>query len=81
MRTTLTLDEDIAAKLRSEARKTGKPFKVIVNETLREGFLAKRSQKSLPPFKVKTRSLGLRPGLSYDCVGKLLEELEGPYHR
>jgi hypothetical protein len=81
MRTTLTLDEDIAAKLQSEARKTGKPFKLIVNEMLREGFLAKRTKKALPPFKVKTRPLGLRPGLSYDCIGKLLEELEGPLHR
>jgi hypothetical protein len=81
MRTTLTLDEDVAAKLRSETRKTGKPFKQVVNEMLREGLLARRTGKRLPPFKVKTRRLGLRPGLSYDCVGKLLEELEGPLHR
>ncbi len=81
MRTTLTLDEDIAAKLKAEARKTGRPFKQVVNETLREGFFARRPGKRLPPFKVKARRLGLRPGLSYDCVGKLLEELEGPLHR
>jgi hypothetical protein len=81
MRTTLTLDEDIATKLRSETQKSGKPFKQVVNETLREGLLAKRTGKRLPPFKVKTRRLGLRPGLSYDCIGKLLEEIEGPLHR
>lgn len=81
MRITLTLGEDIAAKLQSESRKTGKPFKLVVNETLREGFFARRSRKPLPPFKIKARPLGLRPGLSYDCIGKLLEEAEGPYHR
>jgi len=81
MRTTLTLDEDIAAKLKAESRKTGKPFKQVVNETLREGFFARRNTKPLPPFKIKARPLGLRPGLSYDCIGKLLEEAEGPYHR
>jgi hypothetical protein len=81
MRTTLTLDEDIAAKLQSEARKTGKPFKVVVNETLREGFLARRRNKVLPPFKVKARALGLRPGLNYDKISELIEEAEGPFHR
>ncbi len=81
MRPTLTLDEDIAAKLQSETRKTGKPFKQVVNETLREGLLAKRTGKRLPPFKVKARWMGHRPGLNYDCIGELLEQLEGPLHR
>ena len=81
MRTTLTLDEDIVAKLRSETRKTGKPFKQVVNETLREGFLARQKNKDLPPFKVKARPLGLRPGLDYDKISELIEEAEGPLHR
>jgi hypothetical protein len=81
MRTTLTLDEDVAAKLKAESRKSGKPFKQVVNETLREGFFAQRASKKLPPFKVKARSLGLRPGLNYDCVWKLIEEAEGPDYR
>lgn len=81
MRTTLTLDEDIAAKLQSEARRAGKPFKQVVNETLREGFLARRKNKDLPPFKVKARPLGLRPGLNYDKISELIDEAEGPLHR
>jgi hypothetical protein len=81
MRTTLTLDKDVAAKLKTEVQRTGRPLKQVVNETLREGFLAKESRKKLPPFKVKARPLGLRPGLSYDKVGKLIEEAEGPLHR
>ena len=35
MRTTVTLDEDVAVKLRAEARRTGKPFKTILNECVR----------------------------------------------
>jgi len=81
VRTTLTLDEDIVAKLRSETRKTGKPFKQVVNETLREGFLARRKNEDLPPFRVKARPLGLRPGLNYDKISELIEEAEGPLHR
>ena len=81
MRTTLTLDEDVAVKLKAEARKSGRPFKQVVNETLREGFFARKSRKELPPFKVKARALGVRPGLNYDKISELIEEAEGPFHR
>jgi hypothetical protein len=37
MRTTLTLDDDVAAKLKTEAQRTGAPFREIVNEVLRRG--------------------------------------------
>lgn len=76
MRTTLTLDEDVAAKLAELSRKTGRPFKAVVNETLRQGLAAKRAMKPAERFRVQPRPLGLRPGLSYDNVGELLEELE-----
>jgi hypothetical protein len=81
MRTTLTLDDDIAAKLRAEARLTGEPFKQVVNRVLRTGLYAKEKVKTLPPFKVKTRDLGLRPGFDFDNIEELLEKIEGPYHR
>jgi hypothetical protein len=81
VRTTLTLDEDVAAKLKAETRKSGKPFKQVVNETLREGLTKPRARTKLPPFKVKARNLGLRPGLSYDNIGLLLEQIEGPDYK
>jgi hypothetical protein len=81
VRTTLTLDEDVAIKLRAEARRSGEPFKQIVNRVLRLGLNTQAQVKSLPPFKVKARPLGLPPGLSYDNVEELLEQLEGPFHR
>ena len=37
-RTTLTLDEDVARKLREQARKDGRPFRAIVNDALRRGL-------------------------------------------
>jgi hypothetical protein len=81
VRTTITLDDDVAAKLRAEARQSGAPFKQIVNECLRLGLSARGKAASLPPFKVKARPLGLRPGFNYDCVWKLIQEIEGPLHR
>lgn len=82
MRTTLTLDEDVAAKLKAEMRRTGKPLKEIVNESLRRGLTPPRRETERPPFRVKTRDLGaLRPGLSLDNIAQLLEVAEGPLHR
>ncbi|MGH8429892.1 MAG: DUF2191 domain-containing protein [Solimonas sp.] len=82
MRTTLTLDDDVAAKLKAESRRVGRPFKDIVNETLRNGLAARRSGTAHQPFKVVARDLGdLRPGLSLDNVADLIERVEGPLHR
>ncbi|MGO8818355.1 MAG: DUF2191 domain-containing protein [Terriglobia bacterium] len=80
MRTTLTLDDDVAAKLREEARRSGEPFKQIVNRVLRTGLTIRAQAASIPPFKVKARSLGSE-GFNYDKVWELIEEIEGPYHR
>ncbi len=82
MRTTLTLDPDVAAKLRSRARRTGRPFKEVVNDALRSGLQADADQTRRSPFAVETRDLGrLALGLNIDNVGELLEWLEGPLHR
>lgn len=76
MRTTLTLDDDVAAKLRSEAGRTGRPFKEVVNDVLRAGLHARRTARR-KPFEVQARPLGLRAGLSYDRIDELLDRLEG----
>ncbi len=81
MRTTLTLDEDLAVKLKAAARRSGRSFRDIVNEALRRGLMAERAGKRVP-FKVETRSLGgARPGIRFDGVAELLEQVEGPLHR
>jgi plasmid stability protein len=82
MRTTLTLDEDVAAKLKAQARKSGKSFKDTVNEFLRLALNMKKSPPGRERFRIKARDLGrLRPGLSLDSVSDLLEQLEGPVYR
>jgi hypothetical protein len=82
MRTTLTLDDDLAARLQAEARKSGRPFKVVVNEYLRAGLSQRRAAKAAAPFRVDPVSLGPPlPGRSYDNIGALLEEIEGVGHQ
>ncbi|HZZ16878.1 MAG TPA: CopG family transcriptional regulator [Candidatus Sulfotelmatobacter sp.] len=77
MRTTLTLDDDVAALLKKEARKSGEPFKQVVNATLRRGLTAAK-KPARKPFKVKPWNLQLPP---FEKVEELLEHLEGPDYR
>ncbi|HXE91879.1 MAG TPA: hypothetical protein VNK82_13060 [Terriglobales bacterium] len=83
MRTTLTLEPDVAAKLKAEVRRTGHSFKQVVNDMLRKALCAPSPGSARPPkpFPILARPLGLKPGLSYDNIGKLLEEIEGPFHK
>ena len=81
VRTTLTLDDDVAAKLKAEVRRGGRSFRETVNAVLRRGLAARRATQAEPPFKVEARDLGLRPGISLDNIGELLDLIEGPEHR
>lgn len=82
MRTTLTLDDDVAAKLKAEARRSARSFRDVVNEALRRGLAVRRAPAAREPFRIDARDLGdLRPGLSLDNVAELIEQVEGGLHR
>lgn len=81
MRTTLSIDDDVAVLLEREVRRTGKPFKVVVNELLSLGLAQARQPHTRRRFEVKARPLGLPPRGNYDDIAGVLEELEGPEHR
>lgn len=82
MRTTLSLDDDVARLLKKESRRSGAPFKQTVNHFLRLGLTANtRKPASRKPFTVTPRKLGLPPGVTYDNVEQVLEAIEGPAHR
>ena len=81
MRTTLTVDDDVAAKLKSLTRRTGRAFRDVVNDVLRRGLAAPPPDAPRPSIRLNTRDLGLKPGLSLDDIGALIEQVEGPLHR
>jgi hypothetical protein len=82
MRTTLSLDEDVAAKLKAESQRSGRAFRAVVNDVLRRGLASRAPQSPGRPFRVVARDLGaLRPGLALDNVADLLETVEGPLAR
>lgn len=78
MRTTLTIDEDIALKLKIEMQNQGnKSFKEIINETLRRGLIAKKEVAKSIPFELKTYRLETNKNVNFDNIGELLEQIEG----
>ena len=82
MRTTITLDEDVAAKLQSLSRRSGRAFREVVNDVLRRGLTRPPELRGRSPFRVVARDLGARrPGVSLDNVAELIERVEGPLAR
>ena len=80
MRTTLSIDEDVAKLLRREIRRSGASLKAAVNHFLRLGLMVAGKPKR-KQFVVHPRPLGLPKSMSYDNVEELLEALEGPAHK
>lgn len=78
VRTTVTLEADVAAHLRAEMRRSGRSLKQTVNDCLRLGLHAMPVPKPPRPFRIQARKLGLRVGMEYNNVWELLERLEGP---
>jgi hypothetical protein len=76
MRTTLTIDDDLAGLLKAHARELGVPFKEVVNRTLRAGLgeRARPRQRSAP--KTIPHAFGFRPGIDLDKLNQLVDELE-----
>jgi hypothetical protein len=75
MRTTVTLDPDLAAKLRALARERGVSFKEALNSALRLGLTA-GGGSSKRSYRLPSRRLGLRPGIDLDQALRLAAELE-----
>ena len=82
MRTTLSLDDDVAAAVETLARKRKASFKAIVNELLRAGLAAVGRRKSTGS-RHRTTGFDLGPSLigSLDNVEEAIARAEGESHR
>jgi hypothetical protein len=76
VRTTLTLDPDVAERLASETRRTGKSLKTVVNDAIRLGLGRTGTRPKAPRFSVEPHAFGLRPGTDPDRLNQLIDELE-----
>lgn len=76
MRTTLTLDDDVAEELRTLAHRTRRSFKDVVNEAIRTG-LTRRRRARPRRYRLEPVSLGgVRPGVNLDKALQLSDTLE-----
>jgi hypothetical protein len=75
MRTTVTLDDDVAAKLKEEARRQRSSFKEVLNSSIRRGLSA-GTPLGAKPYQVRPRSMRARPGVDLDRALQLADELE-----
>ncbi|MGD9262702.1 MAG: CopG family transcriptional regulator [Desulfobacterales bacterium] len=82
MRTTLTIDDDVAAAL-ERIRKTRKlSFKALVNDALRQGLKEmSRPPRKIKPYKTKPVSLGRCLVGSLDDISEALAIAEGENFR
>ena len=82
MRTTLTLDDDVAARLELERRRRGLSFKAILNDVLRAGLDAARGP-ARKRAAFRTEGFDLGPSLvgSLDDIEEILSRAEGEAHR
>jgi len=76
MRTTLTLDDDVARQLHEIARRKGESFKEVVNSTLRRGLHGEKAVARPPRFKVTPKACGFRTGVDVLHLNQLNDELE-----
>jgi len=72
MRTTLTIDTDVAVKAKQAVLKAGLPFKSVINQALRVGIDAVTAPKKSRPYQTQGHAMRLCKGLSYDNIEDLL---------
>ena len=73
MRTTLTIDDDLANSLKEQARLNNVPLKQVVNETLRRG-LSSVPNGDRPPSRVEPLSSDSRPELDPKYYKNILHD-------
>ncbi len=76
MRTTLTLDDDVADFLKDQSRLYNKPFKQVVNDVLRRGMTAGSESPEPPPFKVVPNHSRFVPGVDPHKLNQVNDQLE-----
>jgi hypothetical protein len=81
VRTTLSIDDDVAKLVENEVRRSGDSFKGTINRLLRLGLTAIRKPQPKKRFVVTPIALNSGLGTRYDKVEDLIEAAEGPMHR
>ncbi|MGB8930672.1 MAG: hypothetical protein WCC48_05415 [Anaeromyxobacteraceae bacterium] len=76
MRTTVTLEPDVAAKLKKLAHQTRRSFKETLDAVLRRGLTTQERAASQAPFVVEPHEGGFHPGVDTARLNQLADQLE-----
>jgi hypothetical protein len=76
VRTTVTLDPDVAAKLKELAHRRRTSFKQTLNDVVRRGLAAPEVREHGQHFNVAPHEGGFRPGVDLDKLNQLVDQLE-----
>jgi hypothetical protein len=74
MRTTLTLDADVAQLIQDAAHRERRPIKQIVNDALRSGLTPRATRQE--PYRLTVHESAVRPGFDPAGFNQLVDELE-----
>ncbi len=75
MRTTLTIDDSLAARLKERARRQRRPFKDVVNEAIARGLGSETANPEKSRFVVQAKHLGFQPGVDCEHLNRVADEL------
>jgi hypothetical protein len=81
IRTTVTLDDDVVARVKRESQSRGASFRDTLNDLLRAAPLDSGNKPRRRTLRIKPTHMGHKPGLNYDSIESLLEYGEGEGHR
>ena len=76
MRTTLTIDDSLAKRLKRLASKRRTSFKAVVNEALSEGLNALNVPRPAKAYRTASRQMGLRPGIDPSRLGQHADDFD-----
>jgi hypothetical protein len=75
MRTTLTIEPDVARRLKTRMAERKLSLKQAVNEALRAGLAGGRRQRDVK-YSVEPHSCQFKAGIDLDKLNQLVDELE-----
>lgn len=82
MRTTLTLEEDVAQQVRRQTKQFHLPFKQVINRALRLGLEQMiRAKPRRTSYRTISHSMGIKSGYNLDNIQDLISQIEGENSR
>lgn len=78
MRTTVRLDDDLLARAKAHAARSGTSLTRVIEDALRVLLERSEAPRQTRPFKMVTfKGEGLQPGVDLDDSAALLDRMEG----